>query len=92
MCPIRVKLRMFLGEWQVVVMGWLMLLAGMQRPAEMMLEILALPRITSGLFLSELSELLKLLSAELLGVVSSWRLESDRRVRGQMLMRRAQMR
>jgi hypothetical protein len=89
---IRVKLRMFLGERQVVVMGWLMLLAGMERPAEMMLEILALPRITSGLFLSELSELLKLLSAELLGVVSSWRLEFDRRVRGQMLMRRAQMR
>lgn len=66
-----------------------MLLTGMERPAEV-LEILALLRMTSGLFQSELllMELLKLLSAELLGVVSSWGLESDRRVRGQMLTRR----
>jgi hypothetical protein len=70
-------------------MGLLMLLTGMERPAEV-LEILALLRMTSGLFQSELllMELLKLLSAELLGVVSSWGLESDRRVRGQMLTRR----
>lgn len=88
---IKVKPRRFLGERQEIVL--LRLLLGMKRPAEM-LEIIALHRMPSGLFQTEmlLTQLLQLLSAELLGVVRGRRVESDRRVRGQMLMRRVQRR
>lgn len=86
---IKVKRRMFLGERQEIVLLRLLLLRmGMECPAEV-LEILALQRMPSGLFQTVmlLTQLLQLLSAELLGVVRGRRLESDRRVRGQMLMR-----
>lgn len=89
---IRVKMRRLLGERKVGGLGWLRLvLEGMKRPAEM-LEILGLPRTPPRLLLTVLAELLKLLLAQLLGVVSSLRLVFDRRVRGQMLMRRVQRR
>jgi len=87
---IKVKRRMILADRQeIVLLMWM----GMVCPAEL-LEILALQRMPSRLFQAVmlLTQLLQLLSAELLGVVSGRRLESDRRVRGQMLMRRVQMR
>jgi len=69
MCLIKVKPRRFLVE-EVVLRRLLLLRMGMECPA-VVLEILARQRMASGLFQSEmlLTQLLELLSAELLGVV-----------------------
>ena len=65
----------------------------MQRPV-VVLEILALQRVPPRLLQPQmlLAQLLQLLSAELLRVVVGRGRESDRRVRGQMRMRRVQRR
>jgi len=86
---VKVKSRRFLGERQEIVLLRLMLLMGMQRPIEV-LEIFFPHRMPPGLLQVEM--LLQLLPTELLRVVRGLRWESDRRVRGQMRMRRVQRR